>query len=65
MSLSTIRRSTTLATKDEPLPECWAVATSASYARILAKKRSERTAANVRDARRIRRQERAIERGGL
>lgn len=65
MSLAAVRRQTTLATEGTPLPACFAQATSASYARILAKKRSERTDANIRDARRIRRQEARISRGGL
>lgn len=57
-----IRRSTTLATKGTPLPDAFTVGTSASYARILEKKRSERSAAQVRDARRLARQEAAIAR---
>lgn len=63
MTTTQARQSVSAKLKGLELPDAFAQATSASYARILAKKRSERTAANVRDARRLARQESRIARG--
>lgn len=54
------RTETTRALAGLPIPEAFAVATSASVARILAKPTNERTDANVRDMKRLARNERSI-----
>ena len=64
-TLSQARRATTSALAGLPIPEAFAVATSASVARILAKPINERTDANLRDMKRLARNERSIaERAG-
>jgi len=64
-TLDQARSETTRALAGLPIPEAFAVATSASVARILAKPTSERTDANRRDMKRLARNERSIaERAG-
>jgi hypothetical protein len=59
-TLASARRASTIALAGLPIPEAFAVATSASVARILAKPTNERTAANIRDMKRLARNERSI-----
>jgi hypothetical protein len=64
-ALTAARRASTAALAGLPIPDAFTVATSASYARVIAKKRSDRTAADLRDMKRLARNERSIaERAG-
>ena len=58
--LTKTRRATNAVTRSFELPECFAFATSASYARILAKRVSRRSQAERNDAERLRRAEREL-----
>jgi hypothetical protein len=59
-TLAKARAETTTALAGQPIPACWETATSASVARILAKPTNERTDANIRDMKRLARNERSI-----
>lgn len=59
-ALHAARHASTVALAGLELPAAFTVATSASVARILAKPINERTAANIRDMKRLARNERSI-----
>lgn len=62
MSTASLRAATTRKLAGLELPDCFGAATEASTAKLLAKRPSERTAADRRDLRRLSDKSRRIER---